>query len=295
MRLDDESESVNFEDRTGRRSTGFGLPGRGGLRIGGGRSIGFGGIALILIAIFVFGLDPRMLLGDGQVGLTPHDAQQAGPAGSSAIDPALRSEMARVLGSTERRWQEIFNRAGEQYPPPRLIAYSDHDRSGCGAAQAAMGPFYCPADRNIYIDPAFFAELDQRFGAAGDFARAYVIAHEVGHHVQTVTGIAEQVRRAQARASKAEANALQVRMELQADCYAGVWAANDRNLLEPGDVEEGMRAAEAIGDDTLMRAAGRRPVPESFTHGSSEQRMTWLRRGLQTGDPASCDTFEGAI
>lgn len=295
MRLDDESESTNFEDRSGGRGGGFGLPGGGGLRIGGGRSLGCGGLVLVLIAVFVFGVDPRAILGGGDVGTTPQLQQQAAPAGASALDPAIKSETLKVLGSTERRWADLFAAQGERYVPPKLVFYSDYDQSGCGAAQAAMGPFYCPADQRVYLDPAFFAELKDRFGAAGDFARAYVIAHEVGHHVQTVTGIADQVRQAQARASKAEGNALQVRMELQADCYAGVWAANDRNLLESGDVEEGMRAAQAIGDDTLMRAAGQRPVPESFTHGSAQQRMTWLKRGLESGDPNQCDTFSGAL
>jgi predicted metalloprotease len=162
-----------------------------------------------------------------------------------------------------------------------------------------MGPFYCPADQGIYLDTAFFSELAQRFGAAGDAAQAYVVAHEVGHHIQTVSGISEQVRRAQQRASQAEGNALQVRMELQADCYAGVWAARAKTnagqpVMEPGDMEEAMRAANAIGDDTLMRSAGQRPVPESFTHGTSEQRMSWLRRGLQSGDPRQCDAFASA-
>jgi hypothetical protein len=176
-----------------------------------------------------------------------------------------------------------------------MIAYSRQDRSGCGAAQAAMGPFYCPSDQSIYIDPTFFQELSTRFGAQGDFAQAYVIAHEVGHHVQNLTGVLDQARQAQSRASSAEGNAVQVRVELQADCYAGVWARNDRNLMEAGDLEEGLRAAEAIGDDTLQRQAQGRVVPESFTHGSSAQRMQWLRRGYETGDPAACDTFKGAV
>jgi predicted metalloprotease len=197
----------------------------------------------------------------------------------------------RVLGSTERRWTDLFAASGQRYQPTKLVFYSRSDRSGCGAAQAAMGPFYCPSDQSIYLDTSFFDELGSRFGAQGDFAQAYVIAHEVGHHIQHLTGVLDQARSAQGRGSSTAGNAVQVRVELQADCYAGVWARNDRNLMEPGDLEEGLRAAEAIGDDTLQRQAQGRVVPESFTHGTSEQRMRWLRRGYETGDPKSCDTF----
>ncbi len=181
-----------------------------------------------------------------------------------------------------------------------LNFFTDRNSSDCGAAQSAMGPFYCPADQGVYLDTSFFKELEQKFGAAGDAAQAYVIAHEVGHHIQTISGISNQVRQAQQRASQAEGNALQVRMELQADCYAGVWAARAKTaagqpVMEAGDMEEAMRAANAIGDDTLMRSAGQRPVPESFTHGTSEQRMSWLRRGLQSGDPRQCNAFDTAL
>jgi predicted metalloprotease len=169
-----------------------------------------------------------------------------------------------------------------------MVAYSNSDQSGCGAAQAAMGPFYCPTDQSIYIDPQFFTELSQRFGAPGDFAMAYVIAHEVGHHVQNLQGTLDRAQQAQASAGRIQGNQIQVAVELQADCYAGVWAANDRNLMEPGDLEEGMRAAEAIGDDTLQRQSQGRVRPESFTHGSAAQRQAALRRGLETGDPAAC-------
>ncbi len=200
-----------------------------------------------------------------------------------------------MLGSTERRWTDIFKAEGQQYPPPTLVFYSQNGQSGCGAAQSAMGPFYCPADQRIYIDTDFFNEMESRFNAPGDFPIGYIIAHEVGHHIQTITGEADKIRKAQQRAGEAEGNALQVKMELQADCYAGVWAARDTNLMEAGDLEEGMRAAQAIGDDTLQKSAGRRPVPESFTHGTGAQRMEWLRKGLSTGDPAQCDTLQGAI
>jgi len=206
----------------------------------------------------------------------------------------------RVLASTEDTWGRMFQQAGQTYAPPRLHFYSREGSSGCGLAQSAMGPFYCPTDQRVYLDTEFFNELQSRFHAAGDFAQAYVIAHEVGHHIQYLTGTADKVRRAQQSSDEAGANALQVRMELQADCYAGVWAANAKDahgqpLLEAGDAEEGLRAANAIGDDTLQRSAGRVPMPDSFTHGTSAERMAWLRRGLESGDPGKCDTFTGSI
>ncbi|MGF7148843.1 hypothetical protein FHS96_002471 [Sphingomonas zeicaulis] len=294
MRLDDEAPSSNIEDRTG----GGGGGGGGGLPIAGllglvGNRFGCGGIIVFIVIAMLLGFNPLQLVGDGQLTAPAPRQQQAAPGGegASTIDPQVKDMVARVLGSTERRWTALFARSGQRYVEPKLVLYTENDRSGCGAAQAAMGPFYCPADQGIYLDVTFFNELATRFRAEGDFAAAYVIAHEVGHHVQTITGINEKVRRAQANASQAEGNALQVKMELQADCYAGVWARNDENLMEPGDLEEGLTAAAAIGDDTLQRAAGRRPVPESFTHGSSAQRVEWLRRGYQSGDPATCDTF----
>jgi len=299
MRLDDEQESGSFEDRSGGGGgRGFGFPGGGGgLRLGGGK-LGCGGIVIVLVIALLLGINPLSLLGDGQLS-TPAPQVQApsGPAGAdgSTINPQLRSTILKVLGSTERRWTDMFAANGQTYEKPVLVFYTNNDQSGCGAAQAAMGPFYCPADHRIYLDVSFFDELANRFGAKGDFAGAYVIAHEVGHHVQTITGDADKIRAAQSRASRAQGNALQVKMELQADCYAGVWAANDKNLMEPGDMEEGLTAANAIGDDTLQKAAGQRPVPESFTHGTSAQRMQWLKRGLETGDPAQCDTFGGAL
>jgi uncharacterized protein len=290
MRLDDEQESSNIEvqSRSGRS---FGFPGRGGgLRIGGGK-MGCGTIIILLIAVFVFKVDPSALLDDGSTQLSPQ--QQTAPAAAPGQLTQIQSTAAKVLSSTERRWQEIFARNGQNYPAPILVFYDGNGDSGCGAAQSAMGPFYCPADQKIYIDTTFFEELRKRFGVDGDFPMAYVIAHEVGHHIQTITGVSEKVRRAQQRVSQAQGNQLKVAMELQADCYAGVWARNDTNLLEPGDIEEGLRAAEAIGDDTLQRASQGVVVPESFTHGSAEQRMAWLKRGLDTGDPAQCNTFGG--
>ncbi|MHA6768265.1 KPN_02809 family neutral zinc metallopeptidase [Sphingobium ummariense] len=291
MRLDDEQESSHFEVQDG-RGGGFGGGGLGGfgmlLPLIGSR-FGCGGIAVVLIIMLVMGINPLSLVGGGQA----PQVQTSKPADTELSD--IQRTSLRVLGSTERRWGDIFRAQGQQYEPPTLIFYSQNGQSGCGAAQSAMGPFYCPADHRIYLDTDFFREMETRFNAPGDFPIGYIIAHEVGHHIQTLTGIADQVRNAQRRVSEAEGNALQVKMELQADCYAGVWAARDTNLMEPGDLEEGMRAAEAIGDDTLQKAAGQRPVPESFTHGTSADRMRWLRRGLQTGDPAKCDTFaEGA-
>lgn len=301
MRLDDEQGSANFEDRTGRGGGGFGFGGGGG-------GIGGGGLGVILSLVASrFGIGGVLILalgycalsslgggGGGSIG-SPAAVQGGQSAAQSTLDAASRELLTRVLGSTERRWTDLFAKGGQRYQPTTMVAYSNSDQSGCGAAQAAMGPFYCPADQRIYIDPTFFDELQTRFGASGDFAQAYVIAHEVGHHVQHLTGVADQVRAGQQRASQAQGNRLQVAMELQADCYAGVWAANDKNLLEPGDVEEGMRAAQAIGDDTLQKAAQGRVVPESFTHGTSAQRMQWLRTGLSSGDPAKCDTFAGQL
>ena len=198
-----------------------------------------------------------------------------------------------VLESTDRVWGQLFAASNARYTEPKLVAYTSGTQTGCGVGQAVMGPFYCPNDQSIYIDPTFFNELARRFQAPGDFAQAYVIAHEVGHHVQNLEGTLDKSQTAQARVSKSEGNAIQVGVELQADCYAGVWAATakdpqGRPLLEPGDVEEGMRAAEAIGDDTLQKQTQGRVVPESFTHGSSAQRMEALRRGLSTGNPAAC-------
>jgi predicted metalloprotease len=204
--------------------------------------------------------------------------------------------VSAVLAETEDTWREIFRANGGTYQDPQLIIFDGQVRSACGMASSAVGPFYCPADQSVYLDLSFFRELDQRLGAPGDFAEAYVIAHEVGHHIQTLTGTSSRVQAARARASEEEANQLSVRQELQADCYAGVWAnhANKRNWLEPGDVEEGLRAAAAIGDDRLQRQSQGYVVPESFTHGSSEQRQRWLQRGLQTGDIRQCDTFSAA-
>lgn len=304
MRLDDFDNNINVEDQRGQS---FGGGGGGGLLLGLlpmiGSRFGCGGIVVVLLIFAVFGglgnigglltgtgSAPHTQVGRSGVG----SAGGGGAAAACSVDAATRST-CNAFSSAENTWERLFAQSGQHFEAPKLVFYGVQGMSGCGAASSAMGPFYCPSDRGIYIDTSFFRELEQRFGAAGDFAQYYVVAHEFGHHIQTLTGASEQVRRAQARASKAEGNALSVRLELQADCYAGVWAAQNRDRLEPGDVEEGMRAAEAIGDDTLQRQAQGRVVPESFTHGTSAQRQTWLRRGLESGDPAACDTFSAAI
>ena len=281
MRFGEGPESENFEDRTG--SSG------GGMNLGGGLGMllplvasrfGIGGLLILALGYCVltqFGGGGGMLGGGG-----------GGEPGKSTIPPEQQRFLKQVLGSTEQVWGQVFTQAGAQYQPTRLIAYSNYNQSGCGAAQAAMGPFYCPTDKQIYLDPAFFEELSRRFGAPGDFAQAYVIAHEVGHHIQDLQGTLDKAQSAQARTSATGGNAIQVGVELQADCYAGVWAARS-GALEQGDIEEGMRAAEAIGDDTLQKQSQGRVVPESFTHGTSEQRMEALRRGLSSGNPSSCN------
>ncbi len=283
--------SDNVDDVRGQSPRGAGLP----LRIGGKG----GGITtiVIILAVLYFG-GPEMLtalLGGG----APAGPTQSGPQSRAPIDDEAGDFVAAVLGSTEDVWNQIFGAAGSRYAAPRLTLFSGAVNSACGYNTAAVGPFYCPPDRRVYLDTSFFDDL-ARLGGPGDFAQAYVIGHEVGHHVQNLLGTAERVRAAQARGSQVDANRLQVAMELQADCFAGVWAhhanrrdANREPLLEPGDVEEGLAAAAAIGDDRLQRSAGRRVSPESFTHGTSTQRQAWLRRGLESGSPDACDTFAG--
>lgn len=291
MRLDDEQESSNYEIQgLGAAQAGFG---GGGLGLLGMvvpfifSRFGCGGLVVLGIVLFAFGGLGNIgsLISGGGAPVAPH--QQAVPGKLTDVQHVS----LKILGSTERVWTQIFAASGQTYRPTTLVFYSRNGQSGCGAAQSAMGPFYCPADSRIYLDTEFFDELRSRFGVAGDFPMAYVIAHEVGHHIQNLDGTAARVSAAQRRVGRIEGNRLQVAMELQADCYAGVWASNDKNLLEAGDVEEGMNAAQAIGDDALQSAAGQRPVPDSFTHGSSAQRREWLMRGLSTGDPAQCNTF----
>lgn len=304
MRLDDLDPSDNVRDLGRGGGGGFGGGGGGGglgillglLPMLLGRRLGCGTILLIgVVGFFLFSSGMLSSLGDVGSGGAP--AGQASQSGTNrACDTQAELFACRVLKSTEQVWGDVFRTEGQAYAPPTLNFFAEENQSGCGAAQSAMGPFYCPADRGVYLDTSFFQDLAQRFGAAGDAAQAYVVAHEVGHHIQTLIGVSDQVRQAQARASEAQGNALQVKMELQADCFAGVWAARARTAdgqarLEPGDIEEALTAAQAIGDDTLQRAAGQRPVPESFTHGTSAQRMQWLRTGLDSGDWRRCDTF----
>jgi predicted metalloprotease len=297
MRLDDEEESRNFEVQRG-GGTGFGSGFGGGNLLGFllplvGSRFGCGGIAVLLILFAVFGGLGNLGSLVGVDGVGSGGQQPTTSSESTELTPVQRWSL-RVLGSTERTWGRLFQQSGGQYQPTVLVFYSQSGMSGCGAAQSAMGPFYCPTDKKVYLDTSFFNELQQRFGAPGDFAQAYVIAHEVGHHIQGLTGTLGKARRAQQQAGEAEANEMQVRVELQADCYAGVWG-KETGLMEAGDIEEGLKAAQAIGDDTLQRSAGRAPMPDSFTHGTSEQRMKWLKRGLETGDPSTCDTFSGAL
>ncbi len=288
MRLNDfNSGDVQIEDQRG--SGGMRFPG------GGGGKLGCGSLVIILIGVFVFGADPAQMLGSleqtGQQSAPSATPVQGGKTAEESCNvDALSHESCAALASLNKTWEPLFKQANIPFEQPKLVFYSQNGSSGCGTAQSAMGPFYCPSDHGIYLDTDFYREMEQKLGAGGDFARAYVIAHEYGHHVQALTGTADMVRQAQQRNPNA-ANQLQVRMELQADCYAGVWASKNKNLIEQGDIEEGLNAAHQIGDDTLMRGAGQRPVEAAFTHGSSAQRMEWLRRGIETGNEDSCDTF----
>ena len=291
MRLGDGGD--NFDDRTGQSGGGFGFGGGGGNALGCLLPLVASRFGIVGVVILMLGYCVLKQMGGGGGGLLPSGPTTSAPSGQSTLTPEQRHVLSSAVASTDQVWTQIFNRAGERYTQPRLVAYTRGTQTACGMGQAAMGPFYCPNDQRIYIDPEFFSELSQRFGAPGDFAQYYVVAHEVGHHIQNLEGTLEAAHNAQARSSEAEGNATQVKVELQADCYAGVWAANakdpqGRPALEPGDIEEGMRAAEAIGDDTLQRQTQGTVVPESFTHGTSAQRMQALQTGLKSGDPAAC-------
>jgi predicted metalloprotease len=284
MRWEGNRQSSNVEDRR--------AGGGGGIGLGGG-TIGIGTIVIALIGGAVLGVNPLTILGMLTGGGAP-PAQQQGPAPAPPANDKMAQFVSTVLADTEDVWKQQFQQGGATYVEPKLVLFRGAVRTACGAGQAAMGPFYCPADQKVYIDLSFYETMKTRMGAGGDFAQAYVIAHEVGHHVQNVLGISEKVQRAQASGSRAEGNALSVRLELQADCFAGVWghhAQNQRQILEQGDVEEAMNAAAKIGDDALQANAGRAVVPESFTHGTSEQRQRWFATGLKTGSVKSCDTF----
>jgi predicted metalloprotease len=285
MRWGGQRESQNIEDRRGMG------PARSGV------GIGLGGIVIVLAVSFLTGTNPltilNMLNGVQDVS-TSSEPERMGPTG--APSDRLGKFASVVLADTEDTWRELLPTMGRAYQDPQMVLFTDAVRSSCGTASSAVGPFYCPSDDKVYLDLSFFREMAERLGAPGEFAQAYVIAHEIGHYVQNLLGVAEKVTRLQQRVSTSERNALSVRMELQADCFAGVWgyhAQHKRNLIEPGDFEAGLRAAAAIGDDRLQKMSQGHVQPESWTHGSSEQRTTWLRRGLQSGDPNSCDTFAG--
>jgi predicted metalloprotease len=268
--------------------------GGGGPRFGGGRGLGLGGIVILAILGLVFFKDPTALLGQVDSG----GQQTAAPSGPPAnVDPQTKDFVSAILGSTEKTWGDIFAAHGRQYVDPKLDLFSGGVNTACGAASTAVGPFYCPGDQRVYLDVAFFRELENRFHAAGDFARAYVIAHEVGHHVQNLLGIFDQVEQARRRGARMEgADGLSVRQELQADCFAGVWANHTQQRLQwlqPGDIESALNAASKIGDDALQQQAQGRVVPDSFTHGTSAQRVKWFKAGFESGDMASCNTFAG--
>jgi len=284
MRWRGQRESSNVED----------VRGRGG-RLGRGAGLGCGGLLLVVVVAYLTGQDPLALLQVAEQVQGPPAAsvEQAAPGAAPADE--LGKFASVVLASTEDVWSKLFAQAGQSYRPPKLRIYTGMVQSACGMGSAAVGPFYCPPDERVYLDLSFFSELERRFGAPGDFAGAYVIAHEIGHHVQNLLGYSDRVTAAQQRASsQEEANELSVRLELMADCFAGVWAFHahqDAQLLEAGDIEEGLRAAAAIGDDRLQKMSTGYVQPESFTHGSSEQRVAWLKRGLESGDPDACETF----
>jgi predicted metalloprotease len=290
MRDEHMRSSQNVEDRRGQRSTGGGMRGLGGGKAAVG---GVGGIILVIIVLFLGGNPQQLLNQMGQAGGT---SLGGGGGGVGAVPAGQEKQVEfvkRVLGDTEDVWTRLYAERGKQYQPPVLVLFAESVDSACGFATSATGPFYCPADSKVYIDLSFYDDLTNKYGATGDFAQAYVIAHEIGHHIQNLTGVSRQVHAARAQVSETEYNQLSVRLELQADYYAGVWAhhAQKRGLLEAGDVDEALRAANAIGDDRLQREATGHVQPDSFTHGTSEQRMRWFRKGLESGDFTKGDTF----
>ena len=299
MRLDDMPESSNVEDRRG-EGGGFGGGGMG-MPMGAG-GLGIGGIVVLGLIGWALGIDPRLLIGGAEIltggGQTQYQ-QPSRPTSSAPINDQMGRFVRQVLGSTEVQWKDIFSKDGQTYRAPKLVMFSGQTRSACGRAQSAMGPFYCPNDREVYLDTSFFNDLERRFrgctGKACQFSQAYVIAHEVGHHVQNLLGILPKVQEAQQRAAnRADANRLQVRTELQADCFAGVWANHaeaQKSFLDPGDVDAALQTASAIGDDTLQRKSQGTVVPESFTHGSAEQRKRWFMTGFKEGTVKACNTF----
>ncbi|MCE9522227.1 MAG: neutral zinc metallopeptidase [Alphaproteobacteria bacterium] len=289
MKTDGRRQSENVEDRRG-QSAGGRLGGRAGL--GGGL-----GLIVIVVLALVFGIDPRQFLDPNAIGTGGETQAPAAPYQETAAEAARSAFVKVVLADTEDTWTAIFRASGKQYEVPTLVLFRNVVDSGCGTAQSSAGPFYCPADQKVYLDLSFLDEMSGKLGAGGDFAVAYVIAHEIGHHIQTLLGISGQVSAQRSRATEEEANALSVKLELQADCFAGVWAnqtEKQKKVLEAGDIEEAMNAAGAVGDDRLQKRARGYVVPESFTHGTSAQRTTWFKKGLQTGDTNQCDTFGAA-
>ena len=289
MRWTPGGRSKNIEDLRGQRGIGG-----GGFPIG--KGMGLGGTIIVLILGLLFGGDIFGGGGGGGGAGVPTTATEQGSIEETPEERKLVEFVSFVLDDAQRVWAEILPKYGGQYRDAKLVLFRDYVQSGCGTGQAAMGPFYCPVDEKVYVDLGFYDALKQRFGAPGDFAQAYVIAHELGHHVQNITGTAAEVRQMQG-ARPGQANALSVRLELQADCYAGIWgnSTSQRQILEQGDIEEGLNAAAAIGDDRIQAESRGGVSPESFTHGTSEQRVRWFRRGLESGDPRTCSTFEGAI
>jgi len=285
MRLDDERQSENVEDRRGERSGGFGI---------GGGSVGIGGVVLALVISYFTGISPSSLLSLMSGGGAP--AVTSTPSHPPPANDEMATFVSKVLADTEDTWKVVFRESGRQYKEPKLVLFTGATRTACGVGREAMGPFYCSLDEKVYIDLAFYRELKERFHAPGQFAEAYVIAHEVGHHVQKLLGISDKVHASQERASsKAKANALSVRLELQADCFAGLWANHAdkmRHIIEPGEIEQALTAASAIGDDRLQKQAQGYAVPDTFTHGTSEQRVHWFERGFQSGNPRACNTFQ---
>lgn len=292
MKWENNRASDQVEDR--RSNPGGGMLG-GGRRVG-GRGIGLGTVAVALVAGWVFGINPMTILGFlGGGDLSPPAQTQSAQGPASAPTDDMGRFVASVLGGTEEVWGSVFQQSGATYQKPRLVLFRGSTPTACGTGQSAMGPFYCPGDQKIYIDLAFYDTLRRQLGAPGDFAQAYVIAHEVGHHVQNLMGLTSQVEQARRRVSEREYNALSVRLELQADCFAGIWAHHNqktRGILEPGDVEEALNAAAAIGDDALQRKSQGQVVPDSFTHGTSAQRQRWFQAGLERGEVQACDTFK---
>jgi predicted metalloprotease len=282
MRWGDLRRSGNVEDRRG-------MGGGGGFRGGGG--LGIGGLIIVGLLAWATGIDPRIILGGLEMvqGQNPGAQVQEGKQGAPSDE--IGQFVSSVLGSTEDVWTQIFTQNGQSYKEPRLVLFSGATPSACGTGQAAMGPFYCPPDQRVYLDTSFFQELERRFNAPGDFASAYVIAHEVGHHVQNLMGIMERVQQERQRVSRTQSNELSVRTELQADCFAGVWAHHTKQSLEAGDIEEALQAATAIGDDKIQKQTQGQVVPDSFTHGSSAQRVRWFKTGFDTGQVKSCNTF----